>query len=85
MFLSANPFVAGCPGAINFWNIPASLQNSSNSSLVNIVALSDTMTSGNPWCAKTSLSNSMVEEDVGADTHGLISAHLDFASMITRK
>jgi len=27
----------------------------------------------------------MVEEDVGADTHGLISAHLDFASMITRK
>jgi len=43
------------------------------------------MTSGNPWCAKTSLSNSMIEEDVGADTHGLISVHLDFASMITRK
>jgi len=54
----------------------------------NIVALSDTMTSGKPGgtrCAKTSLSNSMVEKDVGADTHGLISAYLDFASMITRK
>ena len=84
-FRSAKPFVAGCPGAMYFWNVPVVLQKVWNSSLVNIDALSDTITSGNPFRANTSCSISIVDVDVGAFLHGIISAHFDFASIITKK
>ena len=52
MFLSASPFVVRCQGAMNVWNIPQSWQNNENVSLLKIVALSDTITSGYPLLVK---------------------------------
>jgi hypothetical protein len=47
---SAGPFLAGCPGAINFWKSPFCPQYNLNWSLTKTVALSDTMTcSYNGW------------------------------------
>jgi hypothetical protein len=43
---SVGPFVAGCPGAINFWKIPFCPQYDLNWSLAKVIALSYTMTCG---------------------------------------
>ena len=58
--LSANPFEAGWYGGVLTCLTPLLLRNSANSLLVNVVALSETITSGNPIEANDFLTSSIV-------------------------
>ena len=81
--LSARPFEAGWYGATFWWAIPFSPTNFWNSALVKTVALSETITRGNPKIEKIFLSFSMVETEVVLDIMWT-SNHLLCASTTTR-
>lgn len=85
------PFCSGVSLCLNnifriFFGIGESLQNFMNSSLLKMVALSETKTSGYPLhLAKIFCNIPRVEADVRNDADTPISAHFDFESTATRK
>lgn len=80
MLRSAKTFVAGFPDAINFWKIPDALQMFWKTSLVKMVALSET------WHLRTHcvkifliiLNSSIVNIEVGAEANCLFCFYLRY-------
>lgn len=65
---------------MHFWKMPKFLQNVANTLLLNMDALSDTITSGNPLLAKMLYNIFTVDADMGVDEQTPTSDHLEFAS-----